>query len=150
MDTMTQWIIVAVATVLIWTVAAVVLYMILGSRQNSYANSVSQCGFWSVELWNIRYGYRLNMTFHSALTIGRNNLFEFVSGPLPPQMDLTISREHCMLYDQDGMLLLWNLSAVNPIVLNGYRLNTPRRLNPGDRLELGDSVYMVTRVDHVV
>ena len=54
-----------------------------------------------------------------------------------------------MLYEQDGMLLIWNLSAVNPTVLNGYRINTPQRIVPGDRIELGNSVFLVTSVERL-
>ena len=64
-------------------------------------------------------------------------------------MDPTVSREHCLLYEQDGMLMVWNMSAVNPAVINGYRLNTPAQLLAGDRLELGNSVYLVTRVERI-
>lgn len=104
---------------------------------------------WYVEMWSIRDGHRVDLRFYNTCVLGRMTLLEHMSGGYPRQPDSTVSREHCMLYEQDGMLFAGNLSAVNPAIINGYRLNFPRQLCPGDRLELGNSVFLVTRVERI-
>ena len=78
--------------------------------------------------------------------LGRSSPYEWGSGPVPLEADITVSAEHCMLYDDNGTVRIYNLSAVNPALINGRRMSMPVQLNPGDRLELGKSVFMVTRV----
>ena len=104
---------------------------------------------WYVELWNIAIGYQVEIRFTNNYVLGRLSLYENIIDRRPLEMDPTVSREHCLLYEQDGMLMVWNMSAVNPAVINGYRLNTPAQLLAGDRLELGNSVYLVTRVERI-
>lgn len=104
---------------------------------------------WYVELWNISYGYQVEVRFTNTYVLGRMSLYENITGRRPLEMDATVSREHCMLYEQDGFLLAWNMSAVNPAVVNGFRLNQPAQVLPGDRLELGNSVFLITRVERI-
>ena len=104
-------------------------------------------GAWRLELWNIQRGHCIQLRFVNTCLLGRLNVIPQNTGTYPPEYDPTISREHCLLYDQDGMLLAWNLSAVNPTIINGYRLMEPHRILPGDRMELGNSVFLITSVD---
>ena len=104
---------------------------------------------WHVEMWSIRDGYQVDLRFLNTCVLGRMTLLNHMTGGHSRQPDPTVSREHCMLYEQDGMLFAGNLSAVNPAIINGYRLNIPRQLCPGDRMELGNSVFLVTRVERI-
>ncbi len=105
-----------------------------------------QPALWRVEIWNILRRHRVELQFENTCILGRSSA-AVSNGIYPVELDNTVSREHCMFCDQDGVLLVWNLSAVNPTVLNGYRLNMPQRVTPGDRLELGSSVFLITAVD---
>ena len=105
-----------------------------------------QCGLWYVELWNICHGYVVQLQFSGHTIVGRTSLLYYASGPVPTVPDVTVSSEHCMIFDQGGTLLIHNMSAVNPAVLNGRRLDFPTELKPGDRLEMGKSVFLITRV----
>lgn len=104
---------------------------------------------WHVEMWHISAGYRIDLNFVNTYTIGRLNLSSQTAGNWPGQIDTSISREHCLLYEQNGVLLAWNMSAINPAAINGYRINQPEQIVPGDRLELGNSVFLITRVERV-
>ena len=142
------WLIAGAAIVMIITAAAVVTMLLLAS-QNEKQDHDQVSGLWKLEFWNIAKGYRVNLEFQGSTVLGRNSLFPGNGYPDPAEQDITVSRQHCMLYEQDGMLLIWNLSAVNPADLNGHRLNAPQCLSPGDRLKLGHSVFLVTRVEYV-
>ena len=140
----TTWIIVA----LIVTVTTVIVAALLAMRGSADSLSLPPRTWgWYVEMWNIYYGYRVELRFASNIVLGRVVLQNHIVGRAPAEIDRTISREHCMFYEQDNMLLAWNMSAVNPMVINGYRSNVPVRLQPGDRMELGNSTFLVTRVE---
>lgn len=145
---MERWIpvMVLLAALVMTGTAVAALVVVLRDRQEQPEWSTP--GLWNVELWSIRDGFRVNLAFHSNAVLGRWDIYENASGPLPAEMDNSISRKHCLLYEQDGALWAWNLSEVNPAMINGYRLNTPRPLLPGDRMELGNSAFLVTRVEY--
>jgi len=127
-------------------IAAAILYVSAGRQERTmYPASTA----WHVEMWNIRDGYQVDLRFFNTCVLGRMSLYDNIVSRFPPQTDPTISREHCMLYEQDGMLFAGNLSAVNPAAINGFRLNIPRQVIPGDRVELGNSVFLVTRVERI-
>ena len=138
---------IAVSVMLVFAAMAIAV-MVLVMRLHQEEETDDQSGEnWYVELWNIRQGYQVEFQFANTCILGRLSLFENAS--VPVQMDPTISREHCMLYEQDGALLVWNMSEVNPAAINGHRLNQPMQLICGDRIELGNSVYLVTRVERM-
>lgn len=145
---MKHWILIGAALVVICTALAVLLVSVLEDRRKE-AQSIQMAGLWELELWNIAQGFQVDLIFSGSMTLGRSSLYSNVRGNLPAQVDTTISREHCMLYEQNGILLIWNLSSVNPAVINGCRLNSSRQIFPGDRLELGNSVFLVTRVNYL-
>lgn len=138
--------VVTLAVILIFGVMAVAIVILLASskRQEPQGPAGSE---WHLELWNIYYGYQVELRFVNTFVLGRISLFDNIVGSMPSMADETISREHCMLYDQNGTLLIWNMSAINPAGINGYRLNVPREVVPGDRLEMGNSVFLITRVE---
>ena len=129
-----------IALVVVLVTAAIVVLFLIPDKQNDHQTS------WYVEMWNIRHGYALQMQFASNIIIGRNSAYYWGTGAVPQEADITVSAEHCMLYEEDGLLLICNMSAVNPAVLNGHRINMPVALNAGDRLEMGRSVFLITRV----
>lgn len=139
------WILLGMIVILGATIIAIAVMLICERREEE---PMVQPALWRVELWNILHRYRVEMVFENTCILGRSSVAVLKNG-YPVEMDNTISREHCMLYDQNGALLAWNLSAVNPTVLNGYRLNIPQRIAPGDRLELGNSVFLITTVDRM-
>ena len=141
---LTQWIIAGAAIVTIVTVAVIVAAVLLAQPAQQTQPQFHRS--WSVELWDIAHGYPVNFVLCNHTAVGREDLFPPMVGRLI-QPDGTVSRQHCMLYEQDGTLWIWNLSAVNPAAVNGHRLNSPQPLMPGDRLELGNSTFLVTRVD---
>lgn len=142
------WIILALIIIMgAMIIAAAVL--ILHSRQPNERKQHYPGASWLVELWNIGCGCRMELRFTNTYILGRLSMYDHVSGCWPVEPDQTVSREHCMLYDQDGALWAWNMSAVNPAAINGFRLNQPVQVMPGDRLEMGSSVYLITRVERI-
>jgi len=136
------------SVVIICTTAAVSLVIIL-SHMNQREQLIRQPGKqWHMELWNIRYGYKVELSFSNSITVGRYNLqpSTFAGKPIPE--DSTVSREHILVYEQNKVLWMWNLSTVNPAGINGHRLNEPKQLEPGMRIELGNSVFLLTNISY--
>lgn len=140
-----EWVIAAVLVILTITGMAIVIVAFVGKRDRQEGWEPDDQ--WCVEMWNISQGYMLRLQFANNLVLGRGNLYSYVVDTIPVNMDATISREHCMLYEQNDRIYVWNMSAVNPAMINGRRLNQPMLLQVGDRLELGNSVFLVTNVD---
>lgn len=142
-----EWIVAIIVIVAIAAsaVAAVVVLLNHYDRQGNLEQS--QYGKWNVELWSIQYGFRVDLEFQNSMVLGRYTLYNTEVQMQQIEVDNCISREHVLLYDQGGMLWAWNMSAVNPAMINGHRLNSTQRIIPGIRLELGNSVFLVTRVD---
>lgn len=130
--------------IVIGAMLVVAAVLVLRDNEMEEAYDPDQIG-WCVELWHIGYGYQVRLCFVETCVLGRVSLYENAVGAIPPMMDGTISREHGMLIEQDGQLLLHNLSAVNPAKINGFRLNGPGCLREGDRIELGESTFLVTK-----
>lgn len=128
--------------------AAVGILVVLNQDKRKSPAKASLSGGWHVELWHIQHGYPVNLEFSSSMVVGRNALCNTAANLQMIPVDRTISREHILLYGQSGSLWIWNMSEVNPVLVNGTRLNSPQRLLPGEQLKLGDSVFLVTRVDH--
>lgn len=147
MNNFTLWIILGVSIVTIMMTCGSFLILYFG-KNDKPEHSVS--GSWHIELWNIRYGYQVVLDFQNTKVVGRNNLYESFGSAIEQQIDATISREHVLFFEQAGVLWIWNLSTVNPAVVNGYLLNSPVQVYPGDRVEMGNSVFLITRVDFVM
>src|SRR5262249_45031658 len=54
-----------------------------------------------------------------------------------------VSRQHCRLIMQDGVVTVEDLDSVNGTYLNGKRLKQAEVVRPGDRLELGPVCFLV-------
>lgn len=148
MDRELFWISLALIIIMGAMVIAVTVLIVNSGQPNRRRPSYTGTN-WHVELWNISYGYQVELRFTNTCVLGRMSLYDNILGRRPMELDPTVSREHCMFYEQDGMLLAWNMSAVNPAVINGFRLNQPAQVLPGDRLELGNSVFLITRVERI-
>lgn len=143
-----DWIIVFVAVFVIIAAAAAGIFIIMKQEKKETGLRPLQNQGWHVELWNMQHGYPVNLEFCSSMVVGRSALCSPPSVARMVPMDRTVSREHILLYGKDGDLWIWNLSAVNPVFVNGTCVSAPQRLLPGERLKLGDSAFLVTRVEY--
>lgn len=135
--------------VLTMTVIAALIVLVLSERRLMRQEMRSHSEVWKVELWNISHGYRVCFSFQNHCIVGREVLCNADSADGVGYLDQTISREQCMLYENAGVLCVWNLSNANCTVINGYRLNEPRQLLTGDRLGMGNSTFLVTRLEKI-
>lgn len=143
-----EWIVTIISVVIICTAAAISIVIILSDGGRRDRQPIWNRRQWYLELWNIQYGYKVCLNFENSITLGRYNLHP---GPYSNQAipeDNTVSREHVLIYDQNGALWIWNLSTVNPAKINGFRLNEPQYVQQGKRLELGNSVFLITDVQY--
>lgn len=136
------------ALLILCGVAAIAALLVRQERSRG-GNGWDTSVYWHVELWDIRSGCQIELRFPHTCVVGRYSLYENTVGNRTAEPDTTVSREHCMLYEHEGILLAWNMSAVNPACINGCRICQPTQLLPGDRLELGNSVFLVTRVERL-
>lgn len=142
-----EWIVAIIAIICIVTASTAAIIVILYHNDRREMDQCAVRPNWCVELWNIRHGYKVDVDFHCSTVVGRYTLYNTAVQMQLGLTDTCISREHILLYEQNEALWVWNLSAVNPAAINGHRLNTPQLLVPGIRLELGKSVFLVTKVD---
>jgi diguanylate cyclase (GGDEF)-like protein len=75
------------------------------------------------------------------VTIGRDPRAEL------PLEDDGISRRHCRVFSEDTLFFLEDLGSTNGTLLNGERIEGPRRLRAGDRIYLGACVVKFTDSD---
>ncbi|MFO0878789.1 MAG: FHA domain-containing protein [Gemmataceae bacterium] len=54
-----------------------------------------------------------------------------------------VSRRHCRLFEQNGLLMVEDLESVNGTFLNGRRLKSAEVVRPGDRVEVGPVAFIV-------
>ena len=143
-----KWIMI-LAVVLFVMIAITIVVVVSCSDRERTVKKVFNKPNWIVEMWHIRYGIPFQFLFPNVLVIGRDSVAIHNKHDAPPIIDSTISREHCMIYEQNDSIWVWNLSVTNPAAVNGQRLNVPRMLFPGDRLELGNSTFLVTKVEKI-
>ena len=77
----------------------------------------------------------------STLRIGRHP-FNEISVP-----DLSVSRYHCWLAQQDGRIVIEDLASANGTFVNGDRLRERRPLKPGDRILVGNTQFVFAEED---
>ena len=126
-----EWLIALIAIAVIVFSAVVAISILLDHFSQQDNIELSQWGEWNVELWNLQYGFRIDLEFQNTTIVGRYTLFTPEMQMHRIQIDNCISREHVLLYDQGGMLWAWNLSSVNPAMINDSSLDTPYRILPG-------------------
>ena len=54
-----------------------------------------------------------------------------------------VSSRHARIFQENGQWLVEDLGSTNGTVLNGQPLLTPKRLNPGDKLLIGDTEFVI-------
>jgi pSer/pThr/pTyr-binding forkhead associated (FHA) protein len=54
-----------------------------------------------------------------------------------------VSRRHCRLLMQDGVVTIEDLDSVNGTFVNGRRIRDPEVMRPGDSLEVGPVTFIV-------
>ena len=101
-------------------------------------------GRWRIELWDIGLGVCYGAEFDGGVTLGRGFPGYTPPGRMAIGDDVTISRDQCLIYEQDGYLFLWNLSGVNQTLWNGNVLEEPAVLQAGDRLAMGGHTFLLT------
>ena len=74
------------------------------------------------------------------LTIGRSP----ASG-VPTTYDIYSSTTHARLFQQDGRLYVEDLGSTNGTYVNSERIAKPTRLGRGDLLQVGGTVFQVSR-----
>jgi len=71
-----------------------------------------------------------------TLRVGRHPLNEV------SLCDLAVSRYHCWLSRRDDQVLVEDLASANGTFVNDERVREPRALRPGDRLRVGDTLFV--------
>jgi len=59
-----------------------------------------------------------------------------------PTTDLTISRRHAELTPDDGAWVIRDLDSANGTYVNGVRINSDRKLRPGDQIRTGNTLFL--------
>jgi predicted component of type VI protein secretion system len=54
-----------------------------------------------------------------------------------------VSRQHCRLRMEDGLVLIEDLESINGTFLNGEEVVKPEVVRPGDRLDVGPVTFVV-------
>lgn len=61
--------------------------------------------------------------------------------------DSTVSRRHAQFFKKEDGIYVKNLSAINPTTINGLDIEDIQRLNEGDQLQIGHSIFMFSEED---
>ena len=104
----------------------------------------------TVSLWSASDGIQIRLCdqisgkeYHNilrdSLTIGKQ---ESTCGIVIPG-DNTISRKHCKVSVRSGRIIIEDLNSSNGTFVNGQQINEPVVLQPGDVLNLGNTVLKV-------
>ncbi len=138
---------------LVAIVIGAVIGLLIVSRGNK-AEAEEQQGYgayaagqWQIQLWDVGLGTCAQSFFYGGIILGRGPTGMVRQGILGVGQDVTISREHCLIFDQDGMSCVCNLSEVNPTLVNGVVVKEIEPIGPGDRLSLGKHMYLITALD---
>ncbi len=85
-------------------------------------------------------GKRVTLPIAKTMFIGRSDICDVVFD------DLKMSRQHCVIEENDGVYNITNLSPGGTL-LNGVPINTKRPLNHGDKIEAGNHtiVFIIPR-----
>lgn len=136
-----KWIITIVSSIVIITITLISIALLLSDREEER----EKC--WYVELWNVNENYGIHFVFPKSMVIGRYTLLKNTRCDVPVKEDTTISRNHILLYEQSSLLWMRNMSKVNMAVLDDHELVQPQQLRVGSRLKMGDSAFLVIRVE---
>lgn len=96
----------------------------------------------SIVLMDVDSGASYSASFQGTLYIGRDGEYTgqqklILSG------DSKISREHCLIFEFDGMLYIQDCGSTNHTFLNGNMVEGTVRLERGAMLQLGNTRLLV-------
>ena len=80
---------------------------------------------------------QLDLSITSSLIFGRSGMCDITFE------DAKLSRQHFVIETKDGIFILQNLSQTNGTMLNGIRINQPRKLQPGDKIFAGQTEFSI-------
>lgn len=123
----------------------IVMYGQNKTQDASGQDLIRQSG-WYLELWDVSLGIRFSVSFYGSITLGRSSQGKNRPGFISVGKDIFISRQQCVIGEQNGTLVIWNLSRVNPTMVNGVLLEKPEILCEGDRILLGSRTFLLTRL----
>jgi pSer/pThr/pTyr-binding forkhead associated (FHA) protein len=91
----------------------------------------------SRRLFRLRHRFRVLMVGPGALTVGRRSTCDIVL------QDGQISREHARIIVGDQSAAIEDLKSINGVLVNGKQVHGIHRLNPGDKIQIGNETVEV-------
>ena len=83
---------------------------------------------------------QLDLSMTSSLIFGRSSMCDITFE------DAKLSRQHFVIEAKDGIFTIQNLSQTNGTMLNGIKINQPRKLQPGDKIFAGQTEFGVLKL----
>lgn len=83
----------------------------------------------------------LRLADHQPVVIGRHPSCEFPLG------EANISRRHARVWLHDGRFVIEDLGSTNGTFVNGQRVESPRPLAPGDRIEISSCTLVFCQIN---
>ena len=133
-----------VLTVLTGVLVPALVILILVLRQRDQSTGPEREAPWRLELVDLQTGGRLRKQFFCELEVGRTAGREEPEGRLYLGNWRTMSRLQCRLLADGDSVWVENMSRVNASILNGMQIDSPCRLQVGDRLKLGGLEFLVS------
>lgn len=99
---------------------------------------------WGITFTEETTGRQMRFSFHRRLIIGRRPAPEAGDTCFVLPEDTMVSRNHCEIFARGAGLVIRDLGAKNPAVINGRRLQGEQFLAEGDRVSIGKTAYRVT------
>lgn len=87
--------------------------------------------------------------FNGQIILGRKTAGQELFWMMWVGEDPAISRQHCVVFDRGGYLVLENLSQINMTMVDGIPLELPRYLQQGQVLGIGRSAFQITRLERI-
>ena len=83
---------------------------------------------------------QLDLSLTTSLIFGRSNMCDITFE------DAKLSRQHFVIEASDSTFTLQNLSQTNGTMLNGVRINQPRKLQHGDKIFAGQTEFSILKL----
>ncbi len=84
---------------------------------------------------------QLDLTITSSMIFGRSNMCDITFD------DPKLSRQHFAIEARDSFFTVTNLSQTNGTLVNGIRMNQPRRLQEGDKIFAGQTEINIRKLE---
>lgn len=105
-------------------------------------NTPAPLGFWILELVKYPGKESLTSAFRKKLYIGRDGQMDgryWISVP----EDLKMSRKHCVIFEEDGQLYLYDCGSRNHTFFNGAMVEGPVQITKGSEIRAGRTKFRV-------